>query len=234
MLMRVEQLKVSYGGVQALQGVSLHIQEGEVLGILGGNGAGKTTLVNTISGIVPATAGDVFFQEKRINGLAAHAVVKLGIVQVPEGRGIFGTLSVLENLRVGAYLEKSGEAVEKSVEKIYKIFPVLQERKNQSGANLSGGEQQMLAIGRALMANPRLLLMDEPTLGLSPLVSKEVMRVTREINQKGTSILLVEQNARLTLRIAHRAVVIQNGQIVMQGSSEELLNDPSLRESYLS
>jgi branched-chain amino acid transport system ATP-binding protein len=234
MLMQVENLKVSYGGVQALQGVSLHIQEGEVLGILGGNGAGKTTLVNTICGIVPATAGKVFFQDRKINGLSAHAIVKLGIVQVPEGRGIFSTLSVLENLRVGAYLQKSGEAVEKSLEQIYQIFPVLQERKNQSGGSLSGGEQQMLAIGRALMANPRLLLMDEPTLGLSPLMRREVMRVIREINQGGTSIILVEQNARQTLRIAHRAVVLQNGQVVMQGNSEELSKDPLLRESYLS
>ena len=233
MLMQVEQLKVSYGGVQALQGVSLNIQDGEILGILGGNGAGKTTLVNTICGIVPATAGDVFFRDQRINGFSVHAVVKLGIVQVPEGRGIFSTLSVLENLRVGAYLEKSAEAVEKSLEKIYKIFPVLKEREKQSGGSLSGGEQQMLAIGRALMAGPRLLLMDEPTLGLSPLMRKEVMRVIREINQESTSIILVEQNARQTLRVAHRAIVLQNGQIVMQGKSQDLLQDPVLRESYL-
>jgi branched-chain amino acid transport system ATP-binding protein len=234
MLMQVEQLRVSYGGVQALQGVSLHIQEGEILGILGGNGAGKTTLVNTICGIVSAAAGSVFFQDKKINGLSAHAIVKLGIVQVPEGRGIFTTLSVLENLQVGAYLEKSGAKMEKSIENIFKIFPVLQERKNQSGGNLSGGEQQMLAIGRGLMANPRLLLMDEPTLGLSPLMRKEVMRVTREINQKGTSIILVEQNAKQTLRVAHRAIVFQNGQIAMQGRSQDLLQDPVLKESYLS
>jgi branched-chain amino acid transport system ATP-binding protein len=234
MFMRVEQVKVSYGGVKALQGVSMHVQEGEVVGILGGNGAGKTTLVNTICGIVPTHAGGVFFEDQKINDLSAHAVVKLGIVQVPEGRGIFSTLSVLENLRVGAYLQKSGEAVEKSLEQIYQIFPVLQERKNQSGGSLSGGEQQMLAIGRALMANPRLLLMDEPTLGLSPLMRREVMRVIREINQGGTSIILVEQNARQTLRIAHRAVVLQNGQVVMQGNSEELSKDPLLRESYLS
>jgi len=220
--------------VKALQGVSMHVQEGEVVGILGGNGAGKTTLVNTICGIVPPLAGGVFFEDQKINGLSAHVVVKLGIVQVPEGRGIFSTLSVLENLRVGAYLQKSGEAVEKSLEQIYQIFPVLQERKNQSGGSLSGGEQQMLAIGRALMVNPRLLLMDEPTLGLSPLMRKEVMRVIREINQGGTSIILVEQNARQTLRIANRAIVLQNGQVVMQGISQDLLQNPFLRESYLS
>jgi branched-chain amino acid transport system ATP-binding protein len=234
MFMQVEQVRVSYGGVRALQGVSLHVQEGEVVGILGGNGAGKTTLVNTICGVVPPTFGEIHFQGQRINGLSAHAVVKLGIVQVPEGRGIFSTLSVLENLRVGAYLQKSGETVEKSLEQIYQIFPILLERKNQSGGSLSGGEQQMLAIGRALMARPRLLLMDEPTLGLSPLVRKEVMRVIREINQGGTSIILVEQNARQTLRIAHRAIVLQNGQVAMQGSSQDLLQNPFLRESYLS
>ena len=234
MLMQIEQVKVSYGGVKALQGVSLDVPEGEMVGILGGNGAGKTTLVNTICGIVTPIFGDISFQGQRIIGLSPHAIVKLGIVQVPEGRGIFGTLSVLENLKVGAYLQKSGEAIEKSLDQVYKIFPVLKERKNQSGGSLSGGEQQMLAIGRALMANPRLLLMDEPTLGLSPLLRKEVMRATREINQGGTSIILVEQNARLTLRIAHRAVVLQNGQVVMQGSSQDLLQNPSLRESYLS
>jgi len=234
MLMQIEQVKVSYGGVKALQGVSLDVPEGEMVGILGGNGAGKTTLVNTICGIVTPIFGDISFQGQRIVGLSPHAIVKLGIVQVPEGRGIFGTLSVLENLKVGAYLQKSGEAIEKSLDQVYKIFPVLKERKNQSGGSLSGGEQQMLAIGRALMAKPRLLLMDEPTLGLSPLLRKEVMRVTREINQGGTSIILVEQNARLTLRIAHRAIVLQNGLVVMQGSSQDLLQNPFLRESYLS
>ena len=234
MFMQIEQVRVSYGGVKALQGVSLHIQEGEVVGILGGNGAGKTTLVNTICGFVPPAEGDIWFKERKINGLPPHAIVKLGIVQVPEGRGIFGTLSVLENLKVGAYLQKSGEAMERSLEQVYQIFPVLKERKNQSGGSLSGGEQQMLAIGRALMASPRLLLMDEPTLGLSPLLRKEVIRVTKEINQGGTSIILVEQNARLTLRISHRAVVLQNGQVVMQGNSQVLLQDPFLRESYLS
>ena len=234
MLMRIEQVKVSYGGVQALLGVSLTVQEGEVVGILGGNGAGKTTLVNAICGLVPPAEGDIWFKERKINGLPPHAIVKLGIVQVPEGRGIFSTLSVLENLKIGAYLQKSGDAIERSLEQVYQIFPVLKERANQSGGSLSGGEQQMLAIGRGLMATPRLLLMDEPTLGLSPLLRKEVIRVTKEINQGGTSILLVEQNARMTLRVAHRAVILQNGQVVMQGSSQDLLQDPSLRESYLS
>jgi branched-chain amino acid transport system ATP-binding protein len=234
MLMQIEQVRVSYGGVKALQGVSLDVPEGEIVGVLGGNGAGKTTLVNTICGIIQPIFGDIYFGRQRINGLSPHAIVKLGIVQVPEERGIFGTLSVLENLKVGAYLQKSGDVIEEFLDKVYGIFPLLKERKNQSGGSLSGGQQQMLAIGRALMSDPRLLLMDEPTLGLSPLLRKEVMRVTKEINQGGTSIILVEQNAHLTLRTAHRAVVIRNGQIVMHGSSEDLLNDPFIRKSYLS
>jgi branched-chain amino acid transport system ATP-binding protein len=234
MLMRIEHVKVSYGGVQALLGVSLTVQEGEVVGILGGNGAGKTTLVNTICGFVPPAEGDIWFKERKINGLPPHAIVKLGIVQVPEGRGIFSTLSVLENLKIGAYLQRSKEVTERSLGLVYEIFPVLEERKNQSAGSLSGGEQQMLAIGRALMANPQLLVMDEPTLGLSPLLRKEVMLVTAKINRGGTSIILVEQNARLTLRIAHRAIVLQNGLVVMQGSSQDLLQDPVLKESYLS
>jgi len=232
--MQAEEIRVSYGGVRALQGVSLHVEEGEIIALLGGNGAGKTTLVNTISGIVPLLSGNIVFQGQRIRGLSPHKIVRLGIIQVPEGRGIFSTLSVLENLRVGAYLQKSAAKMEKILERVYAIFPILRERENQSGGSLSGGEQQMLAIGRGLMAGPKLLLMDEPTLGLSPLMRKEVMRVTKEINESGVSIILVEQNARLTLKIAHRGVVLQNGMVAVQGSSRELLQNSSLRESYLS
>jgi len=232
--MQAEEIRVSYGGVRALQGVSLHVEEGEIIALLGGNGAGKTTLVNTISGIVPLLSGNIVFQGQRIRGLSPHKIVRLGIIQVPEGRGIFSTLSVLENLRVGAYLQKSAAKMEKILERVYAIFPILRERENQSGGSLSGGEQQMLAIGRGLMAGPKLLLMDEPTLGLSPLMRKEVMRVTKEINDSGVSIILVEQNARLTLKIAHRGVVLQNGMVAVQGSSRELLQNSSLRESYLS
>jgi len=232
--MRAEEIRVSYGGVRALQGVSLHVEEGEIVALLGGNGAGKTTLVNTISGMVPLLSGNIVFQGQRIRGLSPHKIVRLGIIQVPEGRGIFSTLSVLENLRVGAYLQKSAAKMEKILERVYAIFPILRERENHSGGSLSGGEQQMLAIGRGLMAGPKLLLMDEPTLGLSPLMRKEVMRVTKEINESGVSIILVEQNARLTLKIAHRGVVLQNGMVAVQGSSRELLQNSSLRESYLS
>ena len=234
MLLEIEEIKVSYGGVQALLGVSMDVQEGEIICILGGNGAGKSTLVNTICGFVSPISGKILFKGENIKGLTPHLIVRLGIVQVPEGRGIFGTLSVLDNLKIGTYLGRSKEEVKKAFDHIYDLFPILKERRKQSGGSLSGGEQQMLAIGRALMANPQLLLMDEPTLGLSPLMRKEVGRITKTINQMGTSIILVEQDAHMSLRIAHRGFVMQNGQVVMQGLSSELINDPSLRESYLS
>jgi branched-chain amino acid transport system ATP-binding protein len=234
MLLQIKEVRVNYGGVQALQGVSLDIEEGEILCVLGGNGAGKTTLANTVCGLVTPHSGEIRFQGKKINGLSPSAIVKLGIVQVPEGRGIFGTLSVMENLKVGAYLNSSKKGLEKALEQIYAIFPVLKDRRNQLGGNLSGGEQQMLAIGRGLMAEPRLLVLDEPTLGLSPIMRQEVGAVTEKINQAGTSIILVEQDAHLALRISHKGIVLQNGQAVMQGSSKELLDNPSLRESYLS
>jgi len=234
MFLQVDQVHVSYEGVKALQGVSLMVKRGDVVAILGSNGAGKSTLVNTICGFVTPARGEVRFEGKRITGMPAHSIVKLGIVQVPEGRGIFGTLSVLENLEIGAYLVKDQENLRKTMEEIYEIFPVLKARRRQSGGSLSGGEQQMLAIGRAMMARPQLLLMDEPSLGLSPTVRKEVERVTKKINEEKTSIILVEQNAQMALRTAHQGVVLQNGRIVKQGKSGELLKDPFLIETYLS
>ncbi len=234
MILQIKEVKVNYGGVQALLGVSLDMQEGEIVCVLGGNGAGKTTLANTICGLVRPSSGEIRYQGKKINGLPPHAIVKEGIVQVPEGRGIFSTLTVLENLRIGAYLQSSKKEMLESLEKIYAIFPILNKRKNQLGGSLSGGEQQMLAIGRGLMAGPQLLLLDEPTLGLSPLMRKEVVAVTKKINQTGTSIILVEQDAHMALRISHKGLVLQNGQVVMQGSSQELLNNPTLKETYLS
>jgi branched-chain amino acid transport system ATP-binding protein len=233
MLLQIKDLKVQYGGVQALLGVSLDLKEGEIICLLGGNGAGKTTLTNAICGLVPPWSGEIRFDGRKINGLAPHAIVNLGIAQVPEGREIFGTLTVLENLKIGAYLTRSKKEFESSLEQIFSVFPVLSERRNQAGGNLSGGEQQMLAIGRGLMARPRLLLLDEPTLGLSPLMRQEVAAVTRKINRMGTSIVLVEQDAHTALRISDRGIVLQNGQVVMQGPCQELLNDPALRESYL-
>ena len=234
MLLEIKDLKVHYGGVQALQGVSLDIEEGEIVCLLGGNGAGKTTLANTICGLVEPGSGEIWFNGKKINGLPPHVIVKLGIAQVPEGREIFGTLTVLENLKIGAYLTPLKKELEQSLEQVYDIFPVLSERRNQLGGNLSGGEQQMLAIGRGLMAVPKLMVLDEPTLGLSPIMCKEVGTVTKKINQSGTTIILVEQDAQMALRISNRGVVLQNGQVVMQGPSWELLDNPELRESYLS
>jgi branched-chain amino acid transport system ATP-binding protein len=234
MLLEIKDLRVHYGGVQALQGVSLEIEEGEIVCLLGGNGAGKTTLANTICGLVEPGSGEIWFNGKKINSLPPHVIVKLGIAQVPEGREIFGTLTVLENLKIGAYLTPLKKEIEQSLEQVYDIFPVLSERRTQLGGNLSGGEQQMLAIGRGLMASPKLLVLDEPTLGLSPIMRKEVGMVTKKINQSGTSIILVEQDAQMALRISNRGIVLQNGQVVMQGPSLELLNNPELRESYLS
>lgn len=234
MLLQVNEINVSYGGVKALLGVSLDMEEGEIVCVLGGNGAGKSTLANTICGLVTPRSGEVRFKGKKINGLSPSAIVALGIVQIPEGRGIFGTMSVLENLKIGAYLHPSKKELLSSLEHIYEFFPALRERSNQLGGSLSGGEQQMLAIGRGLMARPRLLIMDEPTLGLSPLMRKEVATATKKINLSGTSIIFVEQDAQMALRISHKGIVLQNGQVVMRGASKDLLNDPVLKESYLS
>jgi branched-chain amino acid transport system ATP-binding protein len=234
MLLQVNELSVKYGGVNALINVSLEINEGEVLCILGGNGAGKSTLANTICGFVNPQSGELKYQGKKINGLSPSAIVALGIVQIPEGRGIFGTLSVLENLKIGAYLHSSKEEIENGLATVYEYFPLLRERTAQSGGSLSGGEQQMLAIGRGLMARPQLLIMDEPTLGLSPLMRKEVATVTKKINATGTSINFVEQDANMALRVSHNGIVLQNGEVVLKGTSQELLNDPMLKESYLS
>jgi branched-chain amino acid transport system ATP-binding protein len=234
MLLQVNELSVKYGGVNALINVSLEIEEGEILCVLGGNGAGKSTLANTICGFVSPQSGEVVYQGKKITGLIPSDIVALGIVQIPEGRGIFGTLSVLENLKIGAYLHSSKEEVESGLATVYEYFPLLRERSAQRGGSLSGGEQQMLAIGRGLMARPRLLIMDEPTLGLSPLMRKEVATATKKINATGTSIIFVEQDANMALRVSHKGMVLQNGEVTMRGASKDLLNDPVLKESYLS
>jgi branched-chain amino acid transport system ATP-binding protein len=231
MLLEIKEIKVNYGGVHALRGISLSVADGEIVCILGGNGAGKTSLANTISGLVKPAGGEIVFRGEKIAGLPPHAIVKRGVVQVPEGRGIFGSLTVLENLRVGAYLHPA--EIERKLERIYDIFPRLKERGRQLGGSLSGGEQQMLAIGRGLMAEPKLLILDEPTLGLSPVMRQEVAAVTKRINEDGVGIILIEQDARIALKVSHKGVVLQNGELVMQGSSRELLDDPSLRESYL-
>jgi branched-chain amino acid transport system ATP-binding protein len=232
-ILEVKELSLNYGGVKALEGVSLNLKEGEILSVLGGNGAGKTTLVNTLSGLAQPSKGEILYRGKPIHGLSPHKLVEMGIVQVPEGRGIFSTLTVLENLKVGAYLGSKKQSNHDSLEKIFAIFPVLRERKNQMGGSLSGGEQQMLAIGRGLMAAPKLLILDEPTLGLSPLMRQEVARVTQTINRTGTSIILVEQDANMALRISHRGLVMQIGRVVLEGKGLDLLNNPALQEGYL-
>jgi len=233
-ILHIKDLHVHYSGIKALNGVSFKVGEGEMIGILGSNGAGKTTLANAVCGLIKPVSGEIYFKGKKISDQSPHTVVKQGIIQVPEGRGIFCTLTVLENLLMGGYLIKSKKKLSETLEKIFAVFPVLLNRKDQLAGNLSGGEQQMLAIGRGLMAGPQLLILDEPTLGLSPLVRKEVGRVAQKINGDGTSIILIEQDARLALKITQRAVVLQNGRIIIQGNSKELLNDSGLRESYLS
>ncbi len=231
-MLSVKQLKVFYGPICALHGVSLDVNQGEIVAIIGANGAGKTTLLETIAGLRKRTEGEILFEGSPLPS-AAHAVVKSGVALVPEGRRVFGNLTVYENLLMGAYLIKEGEILESSLRSVYQLFPRLQERSEQLASTLSGGEQQMLAIGRALMSQPKLLLLDEPSLGLAPTLVKDVFTKLREINQMGTTILLVEQNARQALRLSHRGYVLQTGKVIREGSSDDLLNDPAVQEAYL-
>jgi branched-chain amino acid transport system ATP-binding protein len=232
-MLKVTDLDVFYGTIQALHGVSLSVDAGEVVTLVGANGAGKTTLLRAISGVVPPR-GRVEFAGSSIAGLAPEAIVRKGIVQVPEGRRIFPGLSVIENLEVAAYALRHPEAqIRGDVDRVLTLFPPLKDRAKAYGWSLSGGEQQMLAIGRGLMARPRLLLLDEPSLGLAPLLVEEVFRVIAEIGGEGTPILLVEQNARMALRLAHRCYVMENGRVVREGTGEELLHDASVVAAYL-
>lgn len=223
-----------YGNIMALKGITLLVNEGEIITLIGANGAGKSTTLMTVCGIVPPRSGEILFMGKPIQHVEPHEIVAMGISQVPEGRRIFPLLTVTENLDMGAFLRKDKAEILRDIEYIFTLFPILKERRHQPGGTLSGGEQQMLAIGRGLMARPRLLIMDEPTLGLSPMMRKEVGHVTKKINLSGTSIIFVEQDAQMALRISHKGIVLQNGQVAMQGSSQELLSNPTLKESYLS
>jgi branched-chain amino acid transport system ATP-binding protein len=232
MLLEIKNLSVSYGGVQALQNISLEVSSGEIVTIIGANGAGKSSLLNSISGIVNRDKGDVLYQGERLPG-KPHQVVARGIVMVPEGRQVFANLTVEENLNLGAFLRKDKTNLSSDIEKIYKRFPRLKERRKQLSGSLSGGEQQMLVIGRGLMARPKLMLLDEPSLGLAPLLVAEIFNIIRDINQEGTTLLLVEQNARKALSIAHRAYVLEVGQIIREGVGIELLEDPLVQEAYL-
>jgi len=232
-MLKVENIDVFYGNIQALKGVSLEINQGEVVTLIGANGAGKSTLLKTISGLLKPKNGTVLYEGKSINGKAAQTIVKQGISHVPEGRRIFANMSVTENLELGAFLRKDKAGIRQDLEKVFQLFPRLFERKKQSAGTLSGGEQQMLAMGRALMAKPRLLLLDEPSMGLAPLLVKTIFRIIEEINQTGTTILLVEQNANMALSIANRAYVIETGRVVLSGTPEELNESDQVKSAYL-
>jgi branched-chain amino acid transport system ATP-binding protein len=233
MLLEVDNIEVSYGQIAALKGVSLHLDKGEVLAIIGANGAGKTTLINTISGVLHPHAGQIRFAGERIDSLSAWRVARKRILQIPEGRKVFAKQSVLENLELGAYAEDDKSIIRKRVEQMYEFFPILSERRAQLAGTLSGGEQQMLAIARGLMAGPELLLFDEPSMGLAPVIVEKVFQIIREINQRGITILLVEQNARKSLQIAKRAYVLETGKIVMSDSAANLLENEQVKQAYL-
>ena len=228
-LLDVSSLHTGYGAVEVLRGVSLRVDSGEIVAVLGANGAGKSTLLMTISGIQPCRQGGVSFAGKEITNWPAHEVVQLGLVQVPEGRRIFPRLTVRENLEMGAFQQPVGADLERA----YSLFPILKDRQNQAGGTLSGGEQQMLAIARALMARPKMLLLDEPSLGLAPKIVAQIFDIIRDINRAGTTILLVEQNAHLALQVAHRGYVLQTGQIVLQDTAANLLHNEDVKKSYL-
>jgi branched-chain amino acid transport system ATP-binding protein len=233
MLLEIADLRCHYGGAESLKGISLKIDEGEVVTIIGSNGAGKTTTLRTVSGLKQPTSGTISFLGKRIDGLSPQQIVRSGIVQVPEGKQLFPYLNVVENLRLGAFLQKDREQIRQSMEQVFMHFPRLKERRRQKAKTLSGGEQQMLAIGRALMGNPKLLLLDEPSLGLSPMNVLEISKIVRSINANGISVILVEQNARLALGVAKYAYVLETGSIVLEGEANKLANNDQVRRAYL-
>jgi branched-chain amino acid transport system ATP-binding protein len=229
----VEGLRAGYGAVEALHGVGLRVEPGEIVALLGANGAGKTTTLRAVSGLLRPTAGSVRLDGESLSGVAAHEIVARGLVQVPEGRRLFSTLTVRENLEMGAFARRDASGVEASRAFVHRLFPVLRERERQLAGTLSGGEQQMLAVGRALMAAPKVLLLDEPSLGLSPILVRTILAAIREVNAAGVSVLLVEQNARAALRLAHRAYVLVTGTVALEGPARELLGDPAIRQAYL-
>ena len=234
MLLEIKDLKVAYGKIQAVKGISLHINAGEIVTLVGANGAGKTTLLKTISGILKPSAGVINFEGKDIQSIAPHNRVLEGLCQAPEGRGIFPGMTVLENLEMGKYARKNWKSeLEEDLDRIYTLFPRLKERQSQAGGTLSGGEQQMLSIGRALMSRPRLLLLDEPSMGLAPKFIQQIFNIIREIQTQGVSILLVEQNAAQALSCANRAYILETGNIVKEGAGKDLLNDDAIKKAYL-
>jgi branched-chain amino acid transport system ATP-binding protein len=232
-MLRLEGLDVRFGGIHAVKDVSLSVELGSITTLIGSNGAGKTTILRTISGLIRPQAGRIEFEGAAIQKLPPHEIVRRGIVHIPEGRIIFANLTVADNLEMGAYLRRDRAQVRSDLERVFALFPRLKERLKQAGGTLSGGEQQMLALGRGLMARPRLLLMDEPSLGLAPLLVKQIFDTIREINRSGTSILLVEQNANMALAVAREALVLETGRIVARGSAADLARDPAVRSAYL-
>jgi branched-chain amino acid transport system ATP-binding protein len=233
MLLELDNVKTYYGNIRALKGISIEVDEGEIVCLIGGNGAGKSTTLMTISGVLTPVEGDVLYRDKPITAMRPDNIVQMGICQVPEGRMIFPLLTVLENLDLGAYLRTDKDGVKEDMERVFRLFPVLRERRKQHGGTLSGGEQQMLAIGRALMARPTLLLLDEPSLGLAPILVDAIFDTIRQINDQGTTILLVEQNAQIALQFSRRGYVIETGEIAIADTSAELLNNDEVKKAYL-
>ena len=232
-ILEIKDLQVRYGGIEAVKGISLEVPEGEIVTLIGANGAGKSSTLRTIAGLVKPAAGNIYFNGEDITGMDANEIVKRGITLVPEGRRIFPDMTVLENLKIGAYLRKDKAEIEKDIKWVYSLFPRLEERSWQLAGTLSGGEQQMLAVGRALMSRPKLMMLDEPSLGLAPLVVQDIFTIIREINRQGVTVLLIEQNANMALKIADYAYVLETGNITMSGTGAELLADERVKEAYL-
>lgn len=232
-LLKVTDLQVYYGVIQALKGISFEVNEGEIIALIGANGAGKTTTLHTVTGLLPAKAGSIEFDGKELTKTAAHKIVSMGMAHVPEGRRIFQELTVYQNLKLGAYSRSDKKEIAENLKMVYERFPRLEERKNQIAGTLSGGEQQMLAMGRALMSNPKIILLDEPSMGLSPLFVSEIFDIIKEINKSGTTVLLVEQNAKKALSIADRAYVLETGSIAMEGKASDMLNNDDIKKAYL-
>ncbi|MGM9972814.1 MAG: ABC transporter ATP-binding protein [Clostridiaceae bacterium] len=232
-MLEVKNLEVSYGMIKAIKGISFEVNQGEVIALIGSNGAGKTTILHTITGLINKDSGEIIFNDQDISKVPGHKIVSMGMAHVPEGRRVFSSLSVLQNLMMGAYTRKDKSEIEGTLQMIYKRFPRLLERKNQQAGTLSGGEQQMLAMGRALMSKPKIILMDEPSMGLSPIYVNEIFDIIKEVSQSGTTVLLVEQNAKKALSIADRAYVLETGRIVLEGKADTLLNNDDIKKAYL-
>lgn len=232
-MLEVHDLQVYYGVIQAIKGVSFHVDKGEVVALIGANGAGKTTILHTLTGLIAPKSGKIEYEGKNITKVPGYKIVSMGMAHVPEGRRVFSQLTVYQNLKLGAYTRKSKKEINETLETVYERFPRLEERKNQIAGTLSGGEQQMLAMGRALMSHPQIILMDEPSMGLSPIFVNEIFDIIREVSESGTTVLLVEQNAKKALSIADRAYVLETGSITMDGKAEDLLNDEAVQKAYL-